>query len=177
MIMVYLVLAFVPVGIAYMIISASKRNAVTKRAKRAGGVFFQYGDPGLLSKIRYSLAWILITGVNLLSNMTKLGYDRGDGILNPRNQVIFYGIVLVIFVVSFLYSLQQYLKYNEFRLCAKCFYLGGVRYSRKQYSYTIDGDTLIFKGNRVEKRIVIPEKKREEVLGILEEYYTNSENG
>lgn len=35
MIMVYLLLAFVPVDIAYMIISASKCNAVTKRAKRA----------------------------------------------------------------------------------------------------------------------------------------------
>ncbi len=34
MIMVNLVLAFVPVGITYMIISASKRNAVTKRAER-----------------------------------------------------------------------------------------------------------------------------------------------
>ena len=173
MIMVYLMLGLAPVCIIYMIVSASKRDKVTKRAKRAGGVTFKHRDPWLLSRVRYSLAWILITAVNLLTNMKKVGY----GSIASRKQVIFYVIAMVLYVMIFLFSLQQYLKYDRFRLCANCFYLGGTRYKRKDFSYSIDGDTVIFKANSVEKRIVIPEKKRKEVLGILGEYYTKDTGG
>ena len=177
MIMVYLMLSLAPVCIIYMIVSSSKRNSVTESAKKAGGVVFKHKDPGLLSRAKYSLAWILITGTNLLMNMKRLGYGDGYGSIDPQKQVVFYLIALAIYVMIFIFSIQQYLKYSEFRLCAKCFYLGGAKYSRKKYSYTLDGDMVIFKANHVEKRIVIPEKKRKKVLGILEKYYTKSENG
>jgi hypothetical protein len=157
-----------------MIVSSSKRYSVTESAKMAGGVVFRHKDPALLSKVWYSLAWILITGANLLLNMKRLGYGRGYGSYSPQRQVIFYGIALVIYVMIFIFSIQQYLKYNEFRLCPHSFYLGGTKYDRKHYTYSLDGEEVVFRSGRSEKRITVPEKKRKEVLGILGKYYTKS---
>ena len=176
--MVYLMLGLAPVCIIYMIVSSSKRYSVTESAKMAGGVVFKHRDPGLLSKVWYSLVWILITSANLLLNMKRLKYGSGYGSIDPRKQFIFYLIALVIYVMIFIFSIQQYLKYSEFRLCASCFYLGGVKYDRKKYSYTLEGDTVIFSAKGAKNiEIDIPEKKKKEVLGILGKHYTKSENG
>ena len=85
MIMLYLMLGMAPVCIIYMIVSSSKRYSVTESAKMAGGVVFRHKDPALLSKVWYSLAWILITGANLLQNMKRLGYGRGYGSYSPQS--------------------------------------------------------------------------------------------
>ncbi len=176
-IMIYLLLAAGLAGIIYMIVTSSKRFTVTESSKMAGGVVFRHRDPALLSKVWYSLIWILITSVNVLSNMSRMKYGSLRGSYSPQSQLIFYWIALLLYVIILIFSLQQYLKYNEFRLCPHCFYLGGTKYDRKHYTYSLDGDEVVFRSGRSEKRITVPEKKRKEVLGILGKYYTKSENG
>ncbi|MCR5021163.1 hypothetical protein, partial [Ruminococcus sp.] len=77
-----------------------------------------------------------------------------------------------ILFIDMIYGLIVYIRYNEFKLFANCFYLGGIKYDRNHYTYFIDGDAVVFKGGSHEKRITVPENKRKEVLGILEQYYT-----
>ena len=177
MLMIYILLAVGLAGVIYMIVTSSKRFTVTESSKMAGGVVFKHRDRGLLSRVWYCLVWILITSVNLLLNMNRMKYESLRGSSSPQNQVIFYGIAVVLYVIILIFSLQQYLKYNEFRLCPHCFYLGGTKYDRKHYTYSLDGEEVVFTSGRTEKRITVPEKKRKEVLSILGKYYTKSENG
>ena len=175
-IMIYLLLAMGLVNLVYMIVTSSKRFTITESSKMAGGVVFRHKDPALLSRVKYCIFWILIAVANLLMDLDNLRTGIRHGTIDLKKKVIFYGIALVLYVIIFIFSLQQYLKYNEFRLCPHCFYLGGTKYDRKHYTYSLDGEEVVFRSGRTEKRIAVPEKKRKEVLGILGKYYTKSEN-
>ena len=175
-IIAFSLLALVIVDIIYMIVSSSKRFTVTESSKMAGGVVFKHKDRGLLSLVWNSIAFILTTSGLLMS---KIGRSKlnADAWSNAKKADIFLWIALVIYVMIFIFSIQQYMKYNEFRLCANCFYFGGAKYEKKHYTYSLDGEEVVFRSGRIEKRITVPEKKRKEVLGILGKHYTKSENG
>lgn len=170
MIKVYIMLALVLVGIIIMVISSLKRNKVMSEAEKAGGVSFRHRNPDYLRSVVLSFVWILITGGNILLELSKrdVTYEVYDS-----TRVMFYAIAMASFAFGTIYWLGEYMKYDEFRLCDNCFYLSGHKYDCKKYRYTLEDNAVIFSAKHmVEMRITVPEDKRKEVLGILEQYYT-----
>lgn len=175
-IIAFSLLALAIVDIIYMIVSSSKRFTVTESSKMAGGVVFKHKDRGLLSLVWNSIAFILTTSGLLMSKIGR-SKSNADAWSNAKKADIFLWIALGLYALIFISALVQFLKYREFRLCPQCFYLGGTKYDRKKYTYSLDGEEVVFRSGRTEKRITVPEKKRKEVLSILGKYYTKSENG
>lgn len=171
MIFTYALLALAPINIIVLIVESSKRYSTTGASKMAGGVVFRHKSPDLLRNVKMTFVWILITGANVALNMSRLG-DRFSNKSNAKNQLIFYILALALYTVNFIYAIIQYMKYDEFRLCDNCFYLGGVKYDSKKYSYTLEDNAVIFSAKHMtDKRIEIPDNKRNEVLSILERSY------
>lgn len=173
-IIAFSLLALAVVDIIYMIVSSSKRFTVTESSKMAGGVVFRHKDRGLLGPVWNSIAFILITSGMLIS---KIGRSKlnADAWSNAKKADIFLWIALGLYALNFISALVQFLKYREFRLCPHCFYLGGAKYDRKRYTYSLDGEEVVFRSGRTEKRIAVPEKKRKEVLAVLKKYYTEKD--
>ncbi len=170
-ILIYIMPLLLIVYLICITVDISKRNKGMKAAEKAGGVSFRHKYPEFVKAL-----WLLSLGIFLKETNALLklfGRDEADLTLKKMG-LIFSTTILFI---DMIYGLIVYIRYNEFRLCANCFYFGGAKYDRKKYTYSLDGEEVVFRSGRTEKRITVPEKKRKEVLGILGKYYTKSENG
>ncbi|WP_296790320.1 hypothetical protein [Ruminococcus sp.] len=149
-----------------LFVSSSKRFRGMKATMNEDGVAFDCKDPDLVKGVKQNLAFLLITIVIFVMN----SIFRWEDFL-ARYGALFYTVVLVPTVVNFLFARELNNRYEGFMLCEDCFYLGGMKYDLKKFIYTVDGDTLIFRGNRTNKKIKVPEDKLPEIVDILERYY------
>ncbi|SFC70258.1 hypothetical protein SAMN02910406_02213 [Ruminococcus albus] len=162
------------VYIIFTIIEISKRSKGMMEAENAGGVLFRYKYPEFVKALILSIFGILLSGTVVLLELS--GRDVANLTFKNIGAISCYCAMLGLYVTNLIQWLIVYFKYNEFRLCDDCFYLGGAKYDKKKYSYTLEGDTVIFSAKGAKNiEIDIPEKKKKEVLGILGKYYKMAE--
>ncbi|MBO4866999.1 MAG: hypothetical protein J5582_10650 [Ruminococcus sp.] len=165
--LIFLLIIIMAVEFIGLVISSSKRFTVTESAKMAGGVVFMHKDPELLKGVKQGAVIILITAFTFHLN----SIFRWDEFVADK-AAIFYSTVLFLEAVNMLYTLVQYNRYDEFRLCANCFYLGGVKYDLKNFTCAVEENTAIFRPKHGrEKRVKIPPARVPEVLRILDRAY------
>jgi hypothetical protein len=149
-----------------LFVSSSKRFRGIKATMNEDGVAFDCKDPDLVKGVKQNLAFLLITIVIFVMN----SIFRWEDFL-ARYGAVFYTVVLVPTVMNFLFARELNNRYEGFMLCDDYFYLGGMKYDLEKFIYTVDGDTLIFRGKRTNKKIKVPEDKLPEIVDILEMYY------
>lgn len=170
-ILIYIMPLLLIVYLICITVDISKRSKGMKDAEIAGGVSFRHKYPEFMKALWLSIFGIPLTGTVVF--IGSFGYDVADLTLTNIGLISFCGTLMGFFVIGLIDLLVVYFKYNEFRLCENCFYLGGHKYDRKKFSYSLEDDNVIFSAKRGQDlKIAVPEDKRKEVLGILEKYYT-----
>lgn len=174
-ILIYIMPLLLIVYLICITVDILKRSKGMKEAEIAGGVSFRHKYPEFVKALWISILGIPLTGTVVF--MELYGRDVADLTLKNIGMISSLGTLTGFYVIGLIDWLVVYFKYNEFRLCNDCFYLGGQKYDRKKYSYSLEDDNVIFSAKRGQDlKIAVPEDKRKEVLSILEKYYTKSEN-
>ena len=172
-ILIYIMPLLLIVYLICITVDISKRSKGMKDAEIAGGVSFRHKYPEFVKALWISILGIPLTGTVVF--MELYGRDVAELTLKNIGMISSLGTLTGFYVIGLIDWLVVYFKYNEFRLCNDCFYLGGQKYDRKKYSYALEDDNVIFSAKRGQDlKIAVPEDKRKEVLSILEKYYTKS---
>ncbi len=170
-ILIYIMPLLLIVCLICIIVDISKRNKGMKEAEMAGGVSFRHKYPEFVKALCLSILGILLLVTGVFMGLFRR--DVAEWTLKNIEMISSFGTLMGFYVIGLIDWLVVYFKYNEFRLCNDCFYLGGHKYDRKKFSYSLEDDNVIFSAKRGQDlKIAVPEDKRKEVLSILEQYYT-----
>ncbi|EXM40975.1 hypothetical protein RASY3_01885 [Ruminococcus albus SY3] len=165
--LVFLFIFIAGVELIVLVVSSLRRTSVTKASSNLGNVVFFHKDPELYKAAKLNFGITMFTCAIFLMN----SMFRWDDFV-VENAGMLYIPVLVLEIADLFYTLDQYNKFDEFRLCEDKFYLGGVKYDLRKYIYAIIDDTLIFRNDRHNDiRIKIPPARIPEAEAILERYY------